>query len=137
VLTVLARLRLKGFQLAIDDFGTGYASLAQLNAIPFTELKIDRTFVRNCGQSPRLRNIVRSSIDLARRLNMRTVAEGIESREEWDFLRLAACDEGQGHYIARPMLGEEIPGFASSPGRHLAGEASPRGAAPPPPGARS
>jgi len=120
VLTVLARLRLKGFHLAIDDFGTGYASLAQLNTIPFTELKIDQTFVHNCGQSSRLRNIVRSSIELARRLGIRTVAEGVESREEWDFLRLAGCDEGQGHYIARPMPEAEIPAFARRPQRHLA-----------------
>jgi EAL domain-containing protein (putative c-di-GMP-specific phosphodiesterase class I)/ActR/RegA family two-component response regulator len=120
VLTVLARLRLKGFYLAIDDFGTGYASLAQLNTIPFTELKIDQTFVRNCGQSSRLRNIVRSSIELARRLGIRTVAEGVESCEEWDFLRLAGCDEGQGHYIARPMPEAEIPVYARRPQRHLA-----------------
>lgn len=126
VLNVLTRLRLKGFRLAIDDFGTGYASLAQLNTIPFTELKIDRTFVRNCGQSHRQRNIVQSSIDLARRLDIRTVAEGIETREEWDFLRLAGCDEAQGHYIARPMAAEAIPGWAaawrgpSEPGRPAA-----------------
>lgn len=137
VLTVLARLRLKGFQLAIDDFGTGYASLSHLNAIPFTELKIDQTFVRNCGQSPRLRNIVRSSIDLARKLNIRTVAEGIESREEWDFLRLSTCDEGQGYYIARPMSEEEIPAYASGPRKHLTDEAPPQHKAPPPAGARS
>lgn len=133
VLTVLARLRLKGFQLAIDDFGTGYASLAQLNAIPFTELKIDQTFVRNCGQSPRLRNIVRSAIELAHRLNMCSVAEGIESRDEWDFLRLSHCDHGQGHYVARPMPEDEIPDYASRSRRHLTDERS----RPPPPGARS
>ena len=120
VLNVLARLRLKGFRLAIDDFGTGYASLAQLNALPFTELKIDQSFVRDCGQSHRLRNIIRSSLELARRLNVRTVAEGIESREEWDFLRLAGCDEGQGHFIAQPMAGEEIPRAALRLPRHLA-----------------
>ncbi len=119
VLDVLARLRLKGFHLAIDDFGAGDASLAQLNALPFTELKIDRAFVRNCEQAYRLRNIIRSSLELARRLNVRTVAEGIESREEWDFLRLEGCDEGQGHYIARPMAQEEIPPFALRPQRHL------------------
>lgn len=115
VLTVLTRLRLKGFRLAIDDFGTGYASLAHLSTIPFTELKIDRTFVRNCGQSRRLRNIVQSSIDLARRLNIGTVAEGIETREEWDFLQLAGCDEGQGHYIGHPMPAEQIPAWAAQP----------------------
>lgn len=124
VLNVLTRLRLKGFRLAIDDFGTGYASLAQLNTIPFTELKIDRTFVRNCGQSHRLRNIVQSSIDLARRLSIRTVAEGIETREEWDFLRMGGCDEGQGHFIARPMVAEALPGWAAlwqSPAARRAG----------------
>ena len=126
VLNVLARLRLKGFRLAIDDFGTGYASLAQLNTLPFTELKIDQTFVRNCGQSHRLRNIIRSSIELARRLNVGTVAEGIESRDEWDFLRLAGCDGGQGHYIARPMAEEAIAAFASRPQRHLTDPDSPR-----------
>jgi EAL domain-containing protein (putative c-di-GMP-specific phosphodiesterase class I) len=124
VLNVLTRLRLKGFRLAIDDFGTGYASLAQLNTIPFTELKIDRTFVHKCGQSRRLRNIVQSSIDLARRLDILTVAEGIETREEWDFLRQGGCDEGQGHYIGRPMAAEALPGWAAhwrSPGAGRAG----------------
>jgi len=136
VLTVSARLRLKGFHLAIDDFGTGYASLAQLNTIPFTELKIDQTFVRNCGQSKQLRNIVRSSIELARRLNIRTVAEGIESREEWDFLRLSGCDEGQGHYIARPMPEAGILGYASQAPGHLTGADSLQGSAPAAPGER-
>jgi len=121
VLNVLARLRLKGFRLAIDDFGTGYSSLAQLTSMPFTELKIDQTFVRNCGQSPRLRHIVLSSIELARRLGIRTVAEGIESREEWDFLSIAACDEGQGHYIARAMRESAIPAFAAESKRRLMG----------------
>jgi len=137
VLNVLARLRLKGFRLAIDDFGTGYASLAQLNTIPFTELKIDQTFVRNCGQSHRLRNIVRSIIELARRLNIRTVAVGIESREEWDFLRLAGCDEGQGYYIARPMPEDEIPAYNLRPRRHLIDRDSHQGPVPPAPGVRS
>lgn len=130
VLNVLSRLRLKGFRLAIDDFGTGYASLAQLNTIPFTELKIDQTFVRNCGQSHRLRNIVRSSIELARRLNIHSVAEGIESREEWDFLRQAACEVGQGHYIARPMPAAEIPAFARRSRRSLMDEGLESGTAP-------
>lgn len=137
VLNVLARLRLKGFRLAIDDFGTGYASLAQLNTLPFTEIKIDRTFVHNCGQSHRLRNIIRSSLELARRLNVRTVAEGIESREEWDFLRLEGCDEGQGHYIARPMAQEEIPPFALRPQRHLTDPGDFQGPSRSTPGARA
>jgi len=113
VLNVMARLRLKGFSLAIDDFGTGYSSLAQLNAIPFTELKIDQTFVRNCERSQRLRNIIQSTIELAQRLGVRTVAEGIESEKEWNFLRYASCDEGQGYHVARPMPAAEIPAWAA------------------------
>lgn len=100
VLDVMTRLRLRGFRLAIDDFGTGYASLSQLNAIPFTELKIDRSFVRHCERSKRLGHIIQSIVELARRLEIRTVAEGIESVGEWRFLARAGCDEGQGYYIA-------------------------------------
>ena len=112
-LNVLSRLRLKGFRLAIDDFGTGYSSLAQLNSIPFTELKIDQSFVRHCEYSPRLRNIIQSSIDLARRLGIRTVAEGIENESEWSFLALTDCDEGQGYYIGRPMVAADIVGWST------------------------
>lgn len=130
VLNVLARLRLKGFRLAIDDFGTGYASLAQLNTMPITELKIGQTLVRNCGQSHRQRNIVRTSIELARRLNIRSVAEGVESRDEWDFLRLSACDEAQGHYIARPMPPSELPAFAQRSKQYLMGGSNVRVSAP-------
>jgi EAL domain-containing protein (putative c-di-GMP-specific phosphodiesterase class I) len=112
VLNVMTRLRLKGFRLAIDDFGTGYSSLAQLSAIPFTELKIDQTFVRNCERSQRLRNIIESSLELAQRLGIRTVAEGIESWHEWEFLRRAGCDEAQGYYIARALPAAEVPAWA-------------------------
>lgn len=118
VLNVMARLRLKGFRLAIDDFGTGFSSLAQLNAIPFTELKIDQMFVRKCDRAPRLRNIIQSCVELAQRLGVRTVAEGIESEGEWDFLCEVSCDEGQGYYVARPMPAAEIPIWAARrPGR--------------------
>jgi EAL domain-containing protein (putative c-di-GMP-specific phosphodiesterase class I)/CheY-like chemotaxis protein len=114
VLNVLSRLRLKGFQLAIDDFGTGYSSLQQLNTLPFTELKIDQVFVRDCGNSRRQRNILEASLDLARRLGMRTVAEGVESPTEWDFLASQRCEEAQGHFIAQPMAAEAIPAWAAA-----------------------
>ena len=103
VLNVMARLRLKGFGLAIDDFGTGYSSLSQLNAIPFTELKIDQSFVRGCEDSRRLRDIVRSSIDLGRRLGILTVAEGVETQAEWLFLLDAGCHEAQGFHMGRAL----------------------------------
>ncbi|HJW08333.1 MAG TPA: EAL domain-containing response regulator [Holophagaceae bacterium] len=110
-LNVLARLRLKGFRLSIDDFGTGYSSMQQLSNIPCTELKIDRSFVRGAPQHARHRSIVESSLDLAKKLNLRTVAEGIEGRAEWDLLSSLGCTEAQGYFIARPMPGHQIPGW--------------------------
>ncbi|HET6331436.1 MAG TPA: EAL domain-containing response regulator [Holophagaceae bacterium] len=111
-LNVLARLRMKGFGLSIDDFGTGYSSLQQLSNLPCTELKIDQSFVRGAPEHARHRSIVESSLDLARRLNLKTVAEGVEGRAEWDLLKSMGCQEAQGYFIARPMPGHEIPGWA-------------------------
>ncbi len=109
VLNVLARLRLKGFGLSIDDFGTGYSSLQQLSHVPFTELKIDQSFVKEAPAVPRRRAMVETSLDLARKLNLRTVAEGIETRAEWDLLKSLGCGEAQGFFVARPMPGHLIP----------------------------
>ena len=81
-LAMLARLRLKGFGLSVDDFGTGYSSLAQLSQIPFTELKIDRGFVIGSPRLPRKRAVIEASIDLARKLRLQVVAEGVETMEE-------------------------------------------------------
>ncbi|APR04285.1 EAL domain-containing protein [Thauera chlorobenzoica] len=103
VLDVLARLRLKRIELSIDDFGTGHSSLAQLRDLPFNELKLDRGFVHGAGRDPNLAAILASSLDMARRLGMRTVAEGIEDRDDWNFLRESGCDAAQGYFIARPM----------------------------------
>jgi EAL domain-containing protein (putative c-di-GMP-specific phosphodiesterase class I)/AmiR/NasT family two-component response regulator len=114
VLHVLSRLRLKGFRLAIDDFGTGYSSLQQLNMMPFTELKIDQVFVRNCGESRRLRKILESSIELAHSLGIPAVAEGVESESEWQFLHSKTCDEAQGFFITRPLPQAEIPRWAAA-----------------------
>lgn len=102
-LHVLNRLRLKGFGLAIDDFGTGFSSMQQLSQVPFTELKIDAGFVQNCDRDSRRRSIVESSLDLARRLKLKTVAEGIESKSEWNVLKGSGCDRAQGWLIAKAM----------------------------------
>jgi EAL domain-containing protein (putative c-di-GMP-specific phosphodiesterase class I) len=110
-LDILARLRLKHIGLSIDDFGTGHSSLAQLRDIPFDELKIDRGFVRGASRDSSLGAIVEASIGMARQLAMRTVAEGVEDREDWDFLRNAGCDFAQGYFIARPMPGAELEGW--------------------------
>ncbi|MEO5630090.1 MAG: EAL domain-containing response regulator [Thermomonas sp.] len=107
-LGLLARLRLKGFGLSIDDFGTGYSSLAQLSQIPFTELKIDQGFVFGAHAQPRKRAVVEASLDLARKLGLSTVAEGVESVEDWQMLAELGCDIAQGYLIGRPVPGGEL-----------------------------
>ena len=119
MMDVLTRLRLKGFKLAIDDFGTGYSSLVQLHRLPFSEIKIDRTFVADCTVSAESRSIVRLVIDLAHALGMKAVAEGVESAEALDLLRSRSCDEAQGYFISRPIAAGEIPAAIT---RHRQGD---------------
>ena len=107
-LGLLARLRLKGFGLSIDDFGTGYSSLAQLAQVPFTELKIDKEFVFTAHAQPRKRAMVEASLDLARKLNLVTVAEGVETMEDWQMLAELGCAVAQGWLIGRPVPGSEL-----------------------------
>lgn len=102
-LDVLTRLRLKQVGLSIDDFGTGHSSLAKLRDIPFSELKIDRGFVRRAATDPSRRAIFDASLAMARRLGLRAVAEGVEDRADWDFVRAAGCDHAQGYFTARAM----------------------------------
>ncbi len=108
-LGVLARLRLKGFGLSIDDFGTGYSSLAQLSQIPFTELKIDQGFVSGAHKQPRKRAVIEASLDLARKLQLDVVAEGVETVEDWQMLAELGCGMAQGHLISSPVPGNELP----------------------------
>jgi EAL domain-containing protein (putative c-di-GMP-specific phosphodiesterase class I)/CheY-like chemotaxis protein len=110
-LDVLTRLRLKQVRLSIDDFGTGYSCLAQLRDLPFDELKIDRSFVHLASRTPSLRAILDASLGLAHELGLRTVAEGVEEREDWDLLRAAGCDMAQGFLIAEPMPGDQVDGW--------------------------
>jgi len=104
----LARLRMQGFGLSIDDFGTGHSSLAQLRDVPFTELKIDRGFVSGARHNQIIRPILEGSIGIAKRLGMQSVAEGVESEDDWHLLRDAGCDLAQGWFIARAMPPEQI-----------------------------
>lgn len=107
-LDVLTRLRLKGFGLSIDDFGTGYSSMDQLKTIPFTELKIDRSFVHGIIDDPAAFAILESSADLAKKLNLTIVAEGVEDQADWDVVVKVGCDLIQGYFIAKPMSGGEF-----------------------------
>ncbi len=99
----LARLRMNGFGLSIDDYGTGFSSMQQLTRIPFSELKIDRSFVTDCATNLPLRVIIESSIDMAHKLHVKSVAEGVETQTEWDTLKSLNCDAAQGYLIAKPM----------------------------------
>ncbi|OJW26252.1 MAG: hypothetical protein BGO51_09175 [Rhodospirillales bacterium 69-11] len=100
---VLTRLRIKGVSLSIDDFGTGHSSLLTLLRLPFSELKIDRSFISTCDTDPEAWKIVRATISMARELGLTVVAEGIETEEVAAKLRHAGCDIGQGWYFGRPM----------------------------------
>lgn len=110
-LDILTRLRLKRISLSIDDFGTGHSSLAQLRDIPFDEFKIDRSFVHGASDNDTLRAIFDASHHVARQLGMKTVAEGVEDREDWEFLRTCGCDMAQGYFIGRPMPADELAGW--------------------------
>lgn len=102
----LARLSMNGFSLSIDDYGTGYSSLQQLTRIPFSELKIDQCFVKDCTDNPEMSIVVKSSIDLARKLGIKSVAEGAETQQDWDTLKMMGADTVQGYFIAKPMAQE-------------------------------
>ena len=105
---VLTRLRIKGVSLALDDFGTGYSSLLSLLRLPFSELKLDRSFVQRCDQDPYALKIVRAMLSLAREFGMLTVAEGIERQPVADLLRECGCDLGQGYFFSRPIALAEL-----------------------------
>jgi EAL domain-containing protein (putative c-di-GMP-specific phosphodiesterase class I)/ActR/RegA family two-component response regulator len=113
-LDILTRLRLKRVGLSIDDFGTGYSNLVQLKNIPFDELKVDRSFVQGAARDPAARDILESSVDLAKKLHMMVVAEGVETRADWDLVGALGCDLAQGYFIAKPMPGADLPAWLST-----------------------
>lgn len=107
-LDLLTRLRIKGFLLSIDDFGTGFSSMVQLVRLPFSEMKIDRSFVLSAARSQESRTIIKSIISLGHSLGINVTAEGIEDQETLDFLRQCGCNLAQGYFIGRPMEGDAI-----------------------------
>jgi len=104
----LAELKALGLQIALDDFGTGYSPLTQLRSFPVDILKIDRSFVRNVVHSDEDRAIVRGVIQIAHRLGLRTVAEGIEQPRQLDIMRDLGCDSGQGYLWTKPVPLEDL-----------------------------
>lgn len=102
-LDILTRLRLKGIGLSIDDFGTGYSSLSQLHKIPFTELKIDQSFVGTLSEDEESKAIVKTCIMLGHELKMKVVAEGVETQEQFEQLSILGCDIAQGYLFSKPV----------------------------------
>lgn len=104
----LARLRLKGFHIAIDDYGTGFANAQQLSRVPATELKIDRSLVHNAAVRPQQKTILASTVELAKNLKLTTVAEGVETEEDYRILLELGVDLVQGYYFAKPLFPDDL-----------------------------
>ncbi|MGM0677062.1 MAG: EAL domain-containing protein [Pseudomonadota bacterium] len=99
---------LKGAGLSIDDFGTGHSSLGQLLQAPFNELKLDRSFVTGASEDMSKRAILEASLRMAKKLGMRSVAEGVETRKDWDLMKALGCDLVQGYFVSRPMPADQL-----------------------------
>lgn len=107
----LVRMRIAGFGLAIDDYGTSRSNLQLLARIPFSELKIDRSFVDGASKNRALGTVLASCLGLARSLGRDAVAVGVETKQDWDFLQGLGCTYAQGFYIASPMEASAFPGW--------------------------
>jgi len=116
MMDVLTRMRLKGFSLSIDDFGTGYSSLVQLQKMPFSEIKIDQSFVMQMPTNPGCRGIVEIVVDLGKKLGLTSVAEGVEEEAALHSLIEMGCDTAQGFHLCRPMAASRIADFVRADG---------------------
>ncbi len=110
----LSALRALGIELSIDDFGTGYSSMNYLKQFPVGGLKIDQSFIRDILVNRQDASITKAIIKVGHSLSLKVIAEGVETREQMDFLRLRACDEVQGYWISRPLSPEQFAEFVSN-----------------------
>lgn len=109
-LASIGRLKLKGFGFSIDDYGTGFSSMQQLSRIAFTELKIDKSFIKDASKNQHMTQLLESAIDMGHRLGLITVAEGVETQEELNLLKKLGCHQVQGFLFSKPMpVGDVVP----------------------------
>jgi EAL domain-containing protein (putative c-di-GMP-specific phosphodiesterase class I) len=107
MLSVVQELKAMGLTLAIDDFGTGYSSLSYLKQFPVSKLKIDRSFVQDVAVNPDDAAITTAIISMAKSLNLKVIAEGVENEAQMSFLQTRQCDEIQGYYFSKPLTPED------------------------------
>ena len=115
MLRTLESLKMIGVKLSIDDFGTGHSSLKHLKSFPIDKLKIDRTFVRDVPEDSDDVAITAAVIDLARNMEITSIAEGVERPEQLAFLKARGCEEAQGFLFCRAMPPEDIAGWLARP----------------------
>ncbi len=113
-IAILTELKALGIRLAIDDFGTGYSSLSYLKQLPIDTLKIDRCFVRGAPRDIKNQAILQSTIELAHRLNLKVVAEGVEDAAEQSLLSQYQCDYLQGYWVGTPMAAAKLEEWLAS-----------------------
>ena len=105
---VLSELRMQGISISIDDFGTGYSSLGRLKSLPLDTLKIDRSFITDVTTDPNSASLVLALVTLAHNLGLKVIAEGVETEEQLNFLKLIRCDEYQGYLLSKPVPRSEF-----------------------------
>ncbi len=106
--STLRQLRSRGISIAVDDFGTGYSSLSYLKRFPITRIKIDQSFISDVTTDNESAAITRTIIAMARNLKMEVIAEGVETKEQLEFLRVEGCNHAQGYYFSKPLPAEEL-----------------------------
>jgi EAL domain-containing protein (putative c-di-GMP-specific phosphodiesterase class I) len=115
ILDQLAKVRDLGVEIGLDDFGTGYASLTHLRRLPLSFVKIDQTFVQGIEAGQEDDRIVAAVVDLAANLQLRSIAEGVETERQFERLRELGCDQAQGYLFARPLVAADATAFIGTP----------------------